>query len=103
MKVESFEMAIAAWKSLLNNRYLDLTKAQFILYKGGFNDEINAGWTYNYQVPKLNTLCPYVFVDKERILTMTEKEYNGLVEALILKDKQKKYHKKLKEIQKDFV
>ena len=103
MKIDSYETAISAWKSLLDNRFFDATKAKFILYMDKHNEAITAGWTWDYQIPKLNNICTYVFVDKERISTLTEKEYYDFVEALKLKNKQKKYNAKLKELEKDFL
>lgn len=100
MNIESYETAISSWNSLLTNRFFDLARSKFILYMN--SDGIRAGWTYDYQIPHLNDICTYLFVDKESISTMSENEYNDLVEALKFKDKQKKYRKKLKELHEDF-
>lgn len=95
MKIDSYETAISSWRNILINKSFDDPNFKLILYitYDGIHAGIHAGWTYNYQIPHLNDICTYVYVDKENIFTMSENEYNGFVLTLILKDKQKKYSK----------
>ena len=53
MKIDSYETAISKWKSLFYN--IDMKQAQFILYSLG-NETLEAGWTYDYQIHKLNKI-----------------------------------------------